>query len=77
MNQTETKKIITAAGLCLLVLGAVAYMVFGSKHLLVLQPPVVSTNQTAQTAPPTSSGQVLGASTANPLKDVYINPFAK
>lgn len=80
MNSSETKKIITAACLMILVLGAVAYMVFGSRQLLTLKQPKVGNDTVLEQAATSSfdqSGAVLGDSVENPLRDIYVNPFAK
>lgn len=64
----------------LIVVVAVVFTVISSKKLLAIKQPQTSSDL-AQTNPQPviteGSGQVLGESIANPIKDVYINPFAE
>lgn len=77
MNYTDRNKILVGGFLVIIVVAAVVFMVIGSKGLLTIKQPEVSSSIAQSTPVPASQGQVLGDSIQNPLKDIYINPFAK
>ena len=80
MNYSDTKKIVVGGFLILIVVVAVVFTVISSKKLLTITQPQTSSDLAQSNSQPViteGTGQVLGESIANPIKDIYINPFAE